>query len=96
MKKLIMIASVLLGTAQAHANKNQNFGYFPVLVEQDVVRMFWSPCRYQQLGQIEREEIAMYENQGFVLAAKIAMPQPNNGNRIPECQYTFVRKNALR
>lgn len=93
MKKLILIASLLCGAFQAQA---EPLGYHVLLVEQDIVRTFWSPCSTSQLGDVETEEIANYESQGFVLVAKILMPQLDSRARIPECQYTFVRRTNLK
>ncbi len=90
MKKTILAA--LIAFAGVHAQAH-DYGYNDLLVRADIVRAFWSPCRLTSpQNDLELSEIEIYKSQGFELIAKIIMPAGNH----PECQYTFVRKSALR
>lgn len=96
MKKLVLFAALMVsGAIQSVAHADSGTAYRELLVEEDVMRTFWSPCAERQLGQVELEEIESYKNQGFVLIAKILMLQVGSQS-IPECQYTFVRQGALK
>ncbi len=95
MKMVSAIAIILfLSSLSVKAESN----YSELLTKADIVRAFWAPCELTRLNQkIEIAEIDLYVNQGFVLLAKIKLPPTDqDGNRIPECQYTFVRKTHLR
>lgn len=96
MKTAILTALItVVTTTTAHAQSNQE--YLNLLIDQDIVRTFYSPCNFHDLRtEIEVDEMQMYYRQGFVLLAKVKMPQPNpEVQTIPECMYSFVRKTHL-
>lgn len=95
MKHATLLIAALLMSSAALAGQSD---YHSLLVKNDVVRTFWSPCDLTKLRtDVELAEIDTYSKSGFILIAKIKLPATDeNGMGIPECQYTFVRKSHLK
>lgn len=96
MKNAIFAAAIALSAAMpARAQTNED--YITLLLEQDTIRTFYSPCKFESLKpDLEVAEMQLYFSQGFKLIAKVKMPTHNKqGHGIPECMYTFVRHSRL-